>query len=230
MSILVLDPTETSEALLRQRDANLKAERSDLIAALPNKKSTALDEGLKTAMQGMEPWIAAELKNQFVARLIESIDQLTIQQQLDWLARDWSKVKDSKWLPTLRSIATQYTDFAPPHNRMDAYQSLQVTGTALRRWYELDPTGARPAMIAEIVRPKPRYSANTLGVLPDETLPTEEQTIASHFVSAPDYETEGNLASLLARHADVAVLPTVLGKYNRRWLSGTGNAFPKSTL
>lgn len=82
-------------------------------------------------------------------------------------------------------------------------------------------------MIAEIVRPKPRYSANTLGVLPDETLPTEEQTIASHFVSAPDYETEGNLASLQARYADVAVLPTVLGKIQQKVALGHWECVPQ---
>jgi hypothetical protein len=228
MSILPLDPTETSESLLKQRDANFKAERSALIAALANKKGTALDESLKTVMQGIGSDEAFELKNQFVARLIESFDQLTVKQQLDWLERDWPKVNDPRWLPVVRSIAAQYTDFAPPHNRMDAYQSLKLTGTALMRWYELDPSGARAAVIAEIVRAKPRYSANTLGLLPDETLPTEQRAIALHFVSAPDYETEGNLASLLARYADAAVLPTVLGKIQQKVALGHWECVPQS--
>jgi hypothetical protein len=111
---------------------------------------------------------------------------------------------------------------------MDAYQSLKLTGTALMRWYELDPSGARAAVIAEIVRAKPRYSANTLGLLPDETLPTEQRAIALHFVSAPDYETEGNLASLLARYADAAVLPTVLGKIQQKVALGHWECVPQS--
>jgi hypothetical protein len=43
-------------------------------------------------------------------------------------------------------------------------------------------------VIAEIIRPNPRYSANTLGLLPDETLSAQQQAIAEHFLSAADSE------------------------------------------
>jgi hypothetical protein len=216
LSILPLDPDESAENLRKQSEANMKAAQSALINTLPMKRGRALDESLETAMQGAGPKAATELKDKFVAQLIESFDQLPVEQQVDWIGENWAKVKDPKWLPTLRAIAARYTDFAPPHNRTEAYYPLHLTGTALMRWYELDPEGARGAVIAEITRPKPRYGANILGLLPDKTLPAQQQAIASHFLSAPDYETEGYLASLLDRYADAAVLPIVLDKIKRK--------------
>jgi len=43
--------------------------------------------------------------------------------------------------------------------------------------------------------------------------------IAEHLLATDDYEIEGNLASLLFRYGDAAVLPDVLGKLE----SGGGN-------
>jgi hypothetical protein len=216
MSIIPLDANAPPETLVKQREANLKALQFELTSALTSRKDKALDESLVTAMREADPNVVSELRSNYVPKLIESFGKLSVQQQLDWLDRDWTKVKDPMWVPTLRAIAGQYTDFPPPHNIMTTYQSLKLTGTALVRWYELDPQGARSAVIAEIIRPKPRYSANTLGLLPDKTLPGEQQAIAAHFVSAPDYETEGNLASLLARYADASVLPEVIDKIKRK--------------
>jgi hypothetical protein len=99
---------------------------------------------------------------------------------------------------------------------MDAYQSLQLTGASLRRWYEMDPDGARDAVIQEIIRPKPRYNVSVLGLLPDKTLPEFEHLIAQHFLTTDNYEIECNLASLLFRCADVDVMPEVLGKVTEK--------------
>jgi len=216
LSVLPLDPAESAEDLQKQREANVKAAQSALVDALANKRGKALDESLETAMRWADPSAASDLKSKFVVKLIESFDQLPVEKQVDWIGENWPKVKDPRWLPTLRAIAARYTDFAPPHNGEEAYYPLRLTGTALMRWYELDPEGARGTVIAEIIRPKPRYGANILGLLPDKTLPAQQQAIASHFVSAPDYETEGYLASLLDRYADAAVLPVVLPKIKRK--------------
>ena len=83
-------------------------------------------------------------------------------------SRREKEVKDPKRLPVLHALALQYEDF-PELREMHAYESLQLSAAALTRWYEVDPEGARGAVIAEITRPKPRYNATTLGLLPDET-------------------------------------------------------------
>ena len=228
MSILPLDPNGSPEDLLKQRSANMKAAQNELVNALPKKKGKALDESLNTAMQNMDSTVVTELKSKFIVQLIESFNQLSIEDQLRWLERDWPKVKDPAWLPTLRAIASQFTEFVPPRLSTEERQSLKLTSIALTRWYDLDPEGARGAVIAEILRPKPRYSANTLGLLPDVTLSAEQQEIiASHFLSAPDFETEGYLASLLNRYADATVLPLVLDRIRRKVQNQSWECIPE---
>jgi hypothetical protein len=211
MSILPLRSGEDAESLRKQRDDNLKELRRRLINALSGKRGKALAATLDTAMSGADPKMSPELRSELVSQLIETFSALPGDKQAAWLQYRWQEVKDPKWLPLLRATALHYEDFAQPRE-MHAYQSLQVTAAALRDWYELDPEGARDSVIAEITRPKPRYNANTLGLLPDKSLPEAEQAIAGHFVAADSLEIEGNLASLLFRYADAAVLPEVLGK------------------
>jgi len=74
----------------------------------------------------------------------------------------------------------------PELREMHAYESLQLSAAALTRWYELDPEWARGAVIAE------------------------------HLLAADNYEIEGNLASLLFRYADGAVLPDVLKEFKKK--------------
>jgi len=227
MSILPLSSTEPPESLRNQREANLKAVRAELLDLAPTKRNNALPASLDTVLRNLEPSAASEVKSKLVAELVENFNRLPIHQQVEWLDQNWSKVKDSAWLPTLRNIAAQYTDFPPPHNRMDTYESLKLTGNALMRWYELDPSSARIAVLSEITRAKPRYSANTLGLLPDKTLPEEQAAIAAHFLSATDYETEGNAASLLTRYATITVLPMVLSKIKTKVESGRWECWPQ---
>jgi hypothetical protein len=94
----------------------------------------------------------------------------------------------------------------------NAYNSLQLSGTALKRWYELDPAGARPDMIKEISRPRPRFDARVLGILPDETLPEVDFTLAENFAASDDLDGSSNLASLIARYATAAILPQIVEK------------------
>ena len=94
-------------------------------------------------------------------------DQLPVQKQTELLGSRWDLIKGPAFLPVLRKYAQAYKDF-PVLNESNAYDSLHLSGDALLRWYELEPTEARPVIIKEILRPKLRYSARILGVLPDE--------------------------------------------------------------
>lgn len=215
MAILPLDPGDSPETLRQRRDTNLKALRLTLMNTVSMKKGKALAVSLDTALRGMDENTGPELRSKFIIQLIENFGELPIQNQINWLGQGWASVRDPKWLPLLRALAAQYTDLLHPE-RWEEEQSLKVTGGALTRWYELDPQGARDAVIAEIVRPKPRYSANTLGILPDKVLPNEQHAIATHFLVNNPERAEGNLASLLSRYADGTVLPEVLGKISQK--------------
>lgn len=94
----------------------------------------------------------------------------------------------------------------------NASNSLQISASALTHWYELDPAGARPAIIKEILRPRPRFDASVLGILPDETLPEVDFTLAEHFAASNDADGSSNIASLIARYATAAILPQILEK------------------
>lgn len=206
MSILPLNSADAPEM-----EANRGALNQRLIRVLPLKRGKASAISLDTALNDLNNKTAAETRKELVPELIKVFTSLKVDQQAGWFEYRWDAVKDPAWLPLLRSLALQYTDF-PELRVMDAYQSLELSGAALRRWYELDPESARDAVIKEIVRPKPRYSASVLGLLPDKTLPEVEHVIAQHFLATDNYEIEGNLASLLFRYADSDVMPEVLGK------------------
>src|SRR5262249_47706774 len=138
-----------------------------------------------------------------------NFEDLPAQSQAEWLEYRWSDLKDPSWTPVLRKLAVAYQSF-PEMREMTAYQSLRVSGTALKRWYELDPQGARSAVLAEIVRESPRYSADILGMLKDESLPEVEPVLAENLSRTTNYEIEGNILSLLERYGAGTAVPEVI--------------------
>ena len=163
---------------------------------------------MDTLLEYADASTSKEERRKLVPLLVAHFDDLAVADQRRWLEDKWPVVRSEKWLPTLQSIAAKYADNPIPDapNVLRAYDYFKLSSDGLVRSYELDPESARSAVLAEIVRPKPSYSANTLGMLPDKILPNEERAIADHFVAAESYAIEGNLASLLNRYTDAAVL------------------------
>ncbi len=118
-------------------------------------------------------------------------------------------------LPILRRYAQSYHDF-PEMRESNAYRSLDLSASALRRWYELDPAGARAAFIKEISRSRPRFGARVLGILPDETVPEVDFALAQHFAASDDSDGLSHLASLIARYATAAILPQITEKLDSK--------------
>jgi hypothetical protein len=214
MAILPLDPAESRETLEAKREANRHALNERLMSALLHKRGKALAISLDAALDNGETKTPEGAQKRVIAELVGVFRALSPDQQATWLQYRWDAVKDPKWIALLRSIAQQYQDYSNDRETV-AYQSLQVTGTALKRWYELDAEGARDAVMKEIVRPKPRYDASVLGILPDKTLPEVEQPLAQHFLATDDYDVEGKIASLIFRYADADVWPEVASKVTR---------------
>jgi len=185
----------------------------ELFAALTGKRGKALSISLGTAVN--EAWngdvLPRETTDKLVSQLVAMFDQLPLNEQNTLLTYRWEKIKSPAMLPMLRRYAQSYHNF-PEMRESKAYDSLQITASALRRWYELDPSGARPAIITEISRPRPRFDARVLGILPDETLPEVDFTLAEHFATSDDSDGLTHLASLIARYATAAILPQITEK------------------
>jgi hypothetical protein len=202
-------------------NTNWRAERQraflKLVAALPAKRGKALSISLSAAVS--EAWNGNALPKQatdkLVSQLLSLFDQLSVNEQNQLLEYHWDKIGGVAMLPILRRYAQAYRDF-PLMAESGAFDSLQLSAHALQRWYELDPAAARPAIITEIKRPRPRYDASVLGILPDKTLPEVDFALAEHFTASRDPEGSANLASLIARYASETILPQVIEKLDRR--------------
>ena len=188
-----------------------------LVAALPIKRGNALSVSLATALA--QAWDLAalpkETTDKLIGQLTSMFDQLPLKEQNTLLTFRWNKIASPAMLPILRRYAQSYRDF-PEMREVTAYDSLSLSGSALRHWHELDPVDARPAVITEISRPRPRFSAAVLGILPDQTLPEVDFALAEHFVASEDLDGSSNLASLIARYATSAILPQITEKLDHR--------------
>jgi hypothetical protein len=185
----------------------------ELIAALPAKRGKALTISLSTALN--EAWNSGDISKPTIDRLItqmvSAFDRLPVDAQSLLLTYRWDKISGPRMIPILRRAAEAYHDY-PEMREMNAYQALQVSANALRHWYELDPAGARPAIIREIARPRPRFDARVLGMLPDKTLPEVDLTLAEHLTASIDAEGLVNISSLIARYASDAIFAQVTAK------------------
>lgn len=179
-----------------------------LLAVLPAKRGEASSISLNTALN--EAWnlntLPQQTTDKLMAQLLSLFDKLPLNEQNALLSYRWEKIKSPALLPILKRYAQAYRDF-PELNAEPAYDLLQLSGSALRHWYELDPAGARSAVINEISRPHPRFNARVLGLLPDKTLPELDFVLAENFRAAP---ANSSLASLIARYATDTILPQVV--------------------
>jgi len=201
----------TPEARVEEDRRNQETIRGELLGVISQKQGKALALTLNTILEagGYAGGKTQRLDPQMVARVAAVFDQLPTEKQMAILEGRWELIKGPEFLPVLRKLALPFQEFSVP-NEWHAYNSLHVSGAALRHWYELKPEEARPVVIQEIIRPRPRYGANVLGLLPEETLPEVEQTLAEHFAAESDSYAEEYIASLLHRYATAAVLPQVL--------------------
>jgi hypothetical protein len=189
----------------------------ELLAALPGKRGKALSISLSTAVN--QAWdinaLPQETTDKLIGQLVSMFDQLSVNEQNTLLSFRWDKFRSPAMLPILKRYAQSYVDF-PQMRAEPAYNSLELSGNALRRWYELDPAAARQAIITEISRPRPRFGVRVLGLLPDKTLPEVDFVLAENFLSSDDLDGGSNLASLIARYATDAILPQISEKLDSR--------------
>lgn len=206
LSVLSVQPNQSPDAMRNERMQVYERIRTQLWESISNKRGAARGISLVTALtSGADQ----KVPEGAIQQLAASFDDLPLQKQQELIGDRWALIKGPEFLPILRKYAHQYQDF-PVLNESKAYDAIRLSGAALQHWYELAPEEARPAVIEEILRPKPRFDAKTLGMLPDGTLPDLERTLVDHLISSDNFQISGNLASLIERYATNAVLPQML--------------------
>ena len=181
----------------------------ELLRELPSKQGQALAISAYTVVDavGMRSGeLPAEEKRQLTTLLVHAFDSLPVSAQMGLLQFRWRILDPEAIKPLLSKIAERYTDYANLR-QVDAYEANQLSAAALLHWWEIDPEGARGAILREILRPKPRFGAEVLGILPDKTLPEVEQQLADRLVNGAGNEEQ--IASLLWRYATASVEPQI---------------------
>jgi hypothetical protein len=216
MSVLSL-PEDSVEKIPELREEAESQFRQELISAIAEKRGPALAISTNTIVEEAairsRP-LPAELKRTLTQQLIATFDKLPIEKQAELLQYRWSALDHREMLPLLRRIAMRYQDF-PELRQMDAYQFNNASAAALKHWYEMAPDEARPIIIKEILRPKPRFNANVLGILPDKELPEVDQTLVDNLSPRQDLDLLGNVATLIHRYSTQAVEPEITAFINQ---------------
>jgi hypothetical protein len=218
---VIAGPDDAGEDRPAQREKVEERFRHDLALAVGDKEGKARAVSANTVVEYAairSRTLPAAVKQSLTLELIAGFDDLPIDKQVEVVQYRWSALDHEEMLPLLRTLAQQYHDF-PELREMNAYQSINLSASALQHWYEMAPEEARPVVLQEIERAKPRFNANVLGMLPEKDLPEVESILAEHLNPHQNYEINANLASLIERYATQAVearvtnfLDPILGK------------------
>jgi hypothetical protein len=203
MSVLAL-PEGASDNIPAQREKAEAEFRQELISVMKQKQGAALAVSNTTIVEDAAVHSSAlpvDLKQTTTRQLVDTFDSLPYQQQDTMLEFRWSALDHEEMLPLIRRIARR---------DLGEVWSDKASAAALGRWYEMAPDEARPVVIQEILRPKPRFGARVLGILPDKELPEADQPLVEHLISSSDFFTSSNSASLIQRYGTRAVEPKVV--------------------
>jgi hypothetical protein len=133
---------------------------------------------------------------------------LNLSQDQEWnlLTSFWERIKDLAMSSPLKKVAEQ------PNMNHQMLRDL-----ALQRLYDLDPSEGTPIILEEIKHPHLdngmfTVKGETLGVLPQKTLPQFDQMLAAR-IEDKESRTKGLDAQLVGRYSTNAILPRVKTVY-----------------
>ena len=173
-----------------------------LLAAIPQKEGQARATSLQTILdyrstlklEGSPQWPA------LLAAIPEVFSRLPLDEQVRMLSYQWKPIANAAMIPVLREVLKESND------NSGVYEQWQLRNIALRRLYEMSPEEGRQIIIEDIRRPKPRFSTHVLTLLPDETLPELNGTLAESLKGSGSKEV---FSDLVERYATDEILPQV---------------------
>lgn len=183
-----------------------------VFSSVAKKKGTARTRTLQTLLgfgQGPKP---PDVESQMRALLAACFLDLDTVSQINDLREHWDMLDSPAILPALRNLAE-----LPPKNNgyPSPYSPEDLKAAAFQRWYELDPTGARREILAEIGSATPSLSGQALTFLPAKPLPQFEHLWAEAFLKTTDQQQERRLGSLLVRFGTGAAVLQMIAKLNQ---------------
>lgn len=200
-----LRPAQTPEAKGRLMSGGELARRPELVqaeteryaqlleAALPAKRGAARAVSIAEHAEivRLRPAASSASTNAARQQLVASFAELPQSRQESLLRFQWRSVADPGLAPALRQLAAGPTQFSD---------------LALRRLYQVAPAEGRALILERIQRPTPGSTLQTLGALPEATLPALDDVIARNVEAQL---SEIHLA-MLHRYASAAIAPRML--------------------
>jgi len=141
--------------------------------------------------------------------------------QLDDLLREWDRLNSPDFLPVLQILAR----LKVAKDAAGAGSLLELKGLALKRWYELDPEGARREVLAQIGSASPSLTGDSLAFLPEEQLPQFEPLWAQALLETTNPDLEKTLGSLLIRFGTGAATDQMIAKLDKEEALPCGESY-----
>jgi hypothetical protein len=173
-----------------------------LLEMLWNNRSQSARQGSidKGRAGGADPEIIKKLASE----IITVFDDLPIDTQNGLLGYRWKQLAGPAMLAIVRRI------FSANPADISSNEGIRLRNLALRRLYELAPDEGRKLILEELRRPNPSVNTDTLGLLPDETLPDLDETLVEN---------------LETRKGDLFVLSKLIERYATASVSSRVRAF-----
>jgi len=211
MSLLHVTSGSTAESIRQQRQSFDAVLWQTVFSSIARKQPIARAETVQTLLAFGRNINPPELKSRMASLLSASFLDLDDRSQIDDLRQHWDLMRSPGILPTLQTLAE-----LPAMNdgALGPYSREELKSAALKRWYELDPGGARSEILAQIGSNPPSLSAQALAFLPVEPLPQFESQWAAAFVRTTDQQQEDVLGSLLVQFGTGAATSQMIVKLN----------------
>jgi hypothetical protein len=210
MSFLHVTTGSTTESIRRQRQSFYPVLWQTVFSSIAKKTSIARAETVQTLLEYGRNSNTPELKSRMASLLSSSLLDLDSRSQVDDLRQHWDLLRSPDILPALQTLAK----LPPTNDGIAPYSREDLKSVAFRRWYELDPAGARREILTQIGAANPALSAQALYFLPSEQLPQFESLWAQAFVQATDEQLGDRLGSLLVKFGTGAATPQMIVKLN----------------
>jgi hypothetical protein len=215
LSFLHVTPGSDKESIRKQREAINPVIWTTIFSAVAKKQPAARAETVQTLLQYGHDTSAPEVKQRMASLLKLSFLDLDSRSQIDDLRNEWDRLKSPEFLPVLQALARS------PVTSVGAFQiwaddRQMLKGLALKRWYELDPDGARREIVSQIGSASPTLAAQSIAFLPDEQFPQFEPIWAQALLGPANKLYEGALGSLLVRFGTGAATPQMIAKLNEK--------------